>query len=256
MKEEKVVFKNNKGQKLVGVITYPAKKSTIVVLNCHGFTSHKERHFIPSLSKEIAKSGFTALRFDFTGNGGSEGEFSEGTTTQEINDIVSAIDFLETKGYKKFGIVGHSMGGGVVIGAGAIDKRIKAVCSLAPSTGYHRSRSIKRYGLKNLLRLQFKGHFVYKKKDGREFKITKDFVRDKKHNNFLRKIVDFDKPLLVIHGTDDATVSFDEGKELFHKAKNPKEFLAIGGADHNFSDSYHRQVMISSAVVFFKRHLK
>ena len=254
MKEEKVFFKNSKGQKLVGMLARPTKKTTTVILNCHGFTSGKEMQFIPALSKAIAESGFAAFRFDFTGNGESQGEFSEGTTTQETKDISSAIDFLEKKGYKKFGVVGHSMGGGVVIGAAASDKRIKAVCALAPSVRYH--RNIKKYGLHNLLRLQFKGHFIYRKHDGREFKITKDYVKDKKRSKFFKKAKDVTQPLLVIHGTKDTSVGFAEGVELFHRAVNQKEFLAIGGADHNFTGYHHRQLLIDSAVLFFKRHLK
>jgi uncharacterized protein len=256
MKEEKVFFKNSKGQKLSGIITKPNKNTQTAILVCHGFTSHKQRNFHPELSKKIAGSGYASLRFDFTGNGESEGEFSEGTASQEIKDISSAIDFLEKKGYKRFGIVGHSMGGGVVIGAGAEDKRIKAISSIAPSVRYHTKRSVIRYGLHNLVKLYVQGHFIFKKEDGREFKITKGFVEDKKLNNFLKKVWAINVPLLIIHGTNDWSVNINEGKELFEKANHPKEFLAIGGADHNFTDSNHRQVMIDSAVKFFKRHLR
>jgi esterase/lipase len=256
MKEQKVFFKNNKGQKLAGILTIPGKKSKTAILVCHGFTSHMQRNYHSELSKKIAESGYASLRFDFTGNGESEGEFSEGTASQEIKDISSAIDFLETKGYNNFGVEGHSMGGGVVIGAGAEDKRIKAICSISPSIRYHTTLSIKRYGIQNLVKLQTVGYFIFKKENGREFKITKDFVRDKKLNNFLKRIGGVNVPILIIHGTNDVTVKIDEGKDLFEKAKNPKEFLAIGGADHNFTDYNHRQVMINSAVTFFKRHLK
>lgn len=39
-------------------------------------------------------------------------------------------------------------------------------------------------------------------------------------------------PLLIIHGTDDSTVSFDIGKKLFLKAREPKEFLEIHKGGH------------------------
>lgn len=40
-------------------------------------------------------------------------------------------------------------------------------------------------------------------------------------------------PLLVIHGTNDETVSFDHGKKLYNAAKTQKRFVAIRGGFHN-----------------------
>ena len=49
----------------------------------------------------------------------------------------------------------------------------------------------------------------------------------------LAKIGDLDVPLLVMHGTRDGTVPFEQGKRLFEAAPEPKRFFAIPGAGHN-----------------------
>jgi fermentation-respiration switch protein FrsA (DUF1100 family) len=43
-------------------------------------------------------------------------------------------------------------------------------------------------------------------------------------------------PVLVIHGDKDLTIPFEMGREVFEAATEPKQFLAVPGADH--SDCY------------------
>ena len=40
-------------------------------------------------------------------------------------------------------------------------------------------------------------------------------------------------PLLVVHGTSDETIPFDEGEKLFLVANKPKQFFRVDGAGHN-----------------------
>ncbi|MBU1671395.1 MAG: alpha/beta hydrolase [Actinobacteria bacterium] len=40
-------------------------------------------------------------------------------------------------------------------------------------------------------------------------------------------------PVLVIHGTEDALIPFEEGVALFKAANEPKEFMEVEGAGHN-----------------------
>jgi hypothetical protein len=52
----------------------------------------------------------------------------------------------------------------------------------------------------------------------------------------INKINRLHVPLLLIHGSQDRTVSIRLGKKLFAAANEPKEFYEIAGADHN--DTY------------------
>jgi alpha-beta hydrolase superfamily lysophospholipase len=61
--------------------------------------------------------------------------------------------------------------------------------------------------------------------------IPNGWVRTRYEN--LEKIAALAMPLLVIHGTEDATVPFDQGQKLFDAAPEPKQFVAIDGAGHS-----------------------
>lgn len=49
----------------------------------------------------------------------------------------------------------------------------------------------------------------------------------------LGKIAEVRMPLLILHGTRDGTVPFEQGERLFQAASEPKRFHAIPGAGHN-----------------------
>jgi fermentation-respiration switch protein FrsA (DUF1100 family) len=52
----------------------------------------------------------------------------------------------------------------------------------------------------------------------------------------LEKVRHIKSPLLVIHGDRDEVVPYNQGKEVFAAAPEPKEFYTIAGARHN--DTY------------------
>jgi len=52
----------------------------------------------------------------------------------------------------------------------------------------------------------------------------------------IGKIARIDAPLLVIHGTKDSLIPFEQGQRLFEAAPGPKAFHAVAGGDHN--DTY------------------
>ena len=58
----------------------------IVVLG-HGVTGNKDRPFVVALGEGLAAAGIPALRFSFSGNGGSEGKFTDSTISKEVEDL-------------------------------------------------------------------------------------------------------------------------------------------------------------------------
>ena len=52
--------------------------------------------------------------------------------------------------------------------------------------------------------------------------------------NSLKKIPDYQGPLLIAHGTQDQLIPFEQGKQLFDAANEPKQIVPIAGANHNW----------------------
>jgi exosortase A-associated hydrolase 2 len=97
--EEHLYFKNSSGKELFGVIHYPEKQGSKGVLFCHPLFEEKlhVHRVLVDFSRLLASSGFAAMRFDYYGDGDSEGEFEESTVESRLIDISSALKFFKQK---------------------------------------------------------------------------------------------------------------------------------------------------------------
>lgn len=256
--EHKVFFKNTLGQTLAGVLSLPDGEGPFnAVINCHGFTATKDMHYHPQLSEELAKSGIITLRFDFTGNGESEGEFSEGDFEQQVRDISSAIDFLKTQKVLRIGLAAHSMGGAVGIVSAATDKRIKSLALISPGVSFNKYIFLKLW--KFIPQLFLFGKCTLKRKDDqgkvKEYVITRKYANSRKKFNLFKIIKLIKQPKLICYGSKDGPSSRPKDmKKLFESAIFPKKIVEIKGAEHNYP--IHSKELVKNVVDFFKETLK
>lgn len=62
------------------------------------------------------------------------------------------------------------------------------------------------------------------------------------------------KPLLIIHGTGDKTLPPDCSRDIFRRAKEPKELVLYEGANHGVDQN--RDQMLAKAEEFLTHHLR
>ena len=58
----------------------------------------------------------------------------------------------------------------------------------------------------------------------------------------LLRMLEVTWPLLVIHGSDDEWVGADQGRMLYERAKQPRRYAEIEGANHAFA--WHRAALL------------
>ena len=257
VKIKKVYFYNSKNQKLVGIL-HEKNKDKIVII-CHGITGCKNHNFTPLLSNFLEKNNFSVLRFDFTGNGNSEGEINEGNYSQELDDLGKVIDFVKKLGYNKIGVIGHSMGGAVALLRTAIDKRINYLISIA-STAYP-NKMIERIYPHQKKELKERGWILW----WDHWKLEKSFFDDTLKYDCTKYIKKIKKPLLIIHGDKDDTIPLQQAKDLYKNANEPKYLEVIKEADHCFGyeglyknqeETKEYKIMKQKILQFLKKHLK
>lgn len=106
--EETVRFANNS---LVGnlVTEVTASPGHHAVILCHGLLWHRQRSTLSGLAQAVAlHTGVAVLRFDFAGNGDSEGGLFDYGYAGETDQIEIAAEFLRDRGYTVSGVIGHS----------------------------------------------------------------------------------------------------------------------------------------------------
>lgn len=97
--EEHFYFKNRSSKELFGVIHNSEEASSKGVLICHPIFEEKlhVHRVLVDFSRLLCSSGFSVMRFDYYGDGDSQGEFEEATLETRLSDIGSALDFFRNK---------------------------------------------------------------------------------------------------------------------------------------------------------------
>ena len=134
MIETRKVFIKNGDIVLEGLIDAPPGETRSGVVLCHPhplYGGEMTNALIAKTAKVLAERGFTALRFNFRGVGGSGGVHDGGSG--EIGDALCALDFLASlPGMEKLHLLGYSFGSVVGLKAAGNDPRVEKLVGFAP----------------------------------------------------------------------------------------------------------------------------
>jgi uncharacterized OsmC-like protein/pimeloyl-ACP methyl ester carboxylesterase len=234
MNTVRLEIKNKKGLKLQAYLELPAnQKPNHFAIFAHCFSCNSNFNAVKNISRSLSNNGFGVLRFDFTGLGRSEGEFTESHFSANVEDLLDVSAFLE-KNYKAPSLlVGHSLGGAAIIVAASKLESVKAVATVgAPATVSHVthlfSHAIDDIPEKGEVEVQI---------GGRPFKINQDFVADFGKTDLPKIIKELRKPILVMHAPFDKIVGIENAHQIYHSAIHPKSFVSLDDADHLLSKS-------------------
>ena len=235
MKSERVSFLNARGLQLAARLDMPSRHAPkAYVLFAHCFTCSKEFKAAVNIGKTLARAGFGVLRFDFTGLGESEGEFSDTNLTSNIDDVLSAVRFLETHYAAPQILIGHSFGGIAMLKAArSVPASVAVVTIATPSDPKH---VLEHFGESRGLiesegsaEVQVLGHRV---------RIKKQFVDDVMVAEVQADLRELGKALLILHAPGDEVINIDHAAQLFAHARHPKSFVTLDSADHLLSDRF------------------
>ncbi|MEP1931227.1 MAG: bifunctional alpha/beta hydrolase/OsmC family protein [Roseibium sp.] len=227
----KLEFDGSHGARLAARLDLPAGDIRAFALFAHCFTCSKDipaaRHIASALSRE----GIAVLRFDFTGLGGSGGDFSSTGFSSNVEDLKLAADFLRQNYEAPQLLIGHSLGGAAILSVAKDIPEARAVVTLgAPSDAAHVAHNfgeaiddIKEQGA------------VEVSLAGRPFTIRREFLEDLERQSVLERAAELGKALLVMHAPLDETVGVDNATKIFVAAKHPKSFVSLDNADHLLS---------------------
>ena len=231
MRTERFEFANAGGHKLAALLDWPIGEPTAFALIAHCFTCGKDNLAAKRISERLAMIGIAVLRFDFTGLGGSEGEFAATHFTSNIDDLVAAADHLRKAHRAPAILIGHSLGGAAVLAAAHRIAEARCVVTIAaPSDPAHVTGLFKDH----VGTIRDKGEAEVSLA-GRPFTVRRAFLDDIAEQMLLERIANLRKALLVFHSPTDELVGVDNATRIFVAAKHPKSFVSLAGADHLLS---------------------
>ena len=254
MQFQKLYFKNQDGKRLAARLDLPLdEKPTAFAVFAHCFTCSKNFNAVVNINRALALHGIAVLRFDFTGLGESEGDFSETGFSTNVADLIAAADFLRDSYEAPRLLIGHSLGGAAVIHAAQRIPSAEAVSTIAAPAE-----------LKGLLRLVDGPPLEKLQRDGeasinisgRDFKIKEQFLNDLKQDNMEEAIRALRRPLLIFHSPADQIVSIEQAAKIFTAARHPKSFISLDKADHLLANREDSLYVGSVLAAWASKYLK
>eukprot|EP00201_Polytomella_parva_P016260 CAMPEP_0175054532 /NCGR_PEP_ID=MMETSP0052_2-20121109/9557_1 /TAXON_ID=51329 ORGANISM="Polytomella parva, Strain SAG 63-3" /NCGR_SAMPLE_ID=MMETSP0052_2 /ASSEMBLY_ACC=CAM_ASM_000194 /LENGTH=272 /DNA_ID=CAMNT_0016319237 /DNA_START=108 /DNA_END=926 /DNA_ORIENTATION=+ len=246
-----IKVKNSIDEVLVGKFT--DTKSEDVVILCHGFASNKNGCHFERIADELSKKNISSIRFDFSGNGESEGCFQFGNYYKEVQDIRSMVLYVRSLRRKVSALVGHSKGGDDVLLYAAEYDDVPYIINIAGRLDL-KSGIVERFGEKNLATLDRVGEIPQTTKCTNGSTI--DWVLTKRS---LEERMKLDMPaearrisiseVLTIHGSQDRVVKLADAQG-FARIIPSHSLVVVDGADHNFRTPAHADVLVRKVVDF------
>lgn len=248
---KKLTFFNAAGQRLAALLDLPDSPPRACALFAHCFTCGKDMSAASRIARGLARSGYAVLRFDFTGLGGSDGDFANTNFSSNVDDLIAAGDYLS----EHFGtpelLVGHSLGGTAAIVAALRMPSVRAVATIAAPV--NPADLVDHFGgQQHAIALEGEAEVVLA---GRKFNIKKQFLEDVQRNSIAHRVGDLRRPLLVLHSPLDDIVSIDDAGIIFKAARHPKSFISLDGADHLLSRIEDAEYVAQTIAAWAGRYL-
>jgi len=228
MPSTRVEFPGGQGAVLAARIDAPETPPRAWALFAHCFTCSKDSKAAAYIARALAQAGFGVLRFDFTGLGGSGGDFASTNFSSNVDDLVAAADWLRSHHGAPALLVGHSLGGAAVLAAAHRIDDARAVVTLGAP--FDPGQVARHFG-DDLQVIAERGEAAVTLA-GRPFTIRRAFLDDLRGQAQGERIRTLRRPLLVMHAPGDSVVDVDNARAIFEAALHPKSFVSLDDSDH------------------------
>jgi len=249
--EKALTFHDRDGHRTAAVLATPDSPTDRIAVLLHGFLSNKNSTTNKALTREFLKLGIATFRFDFFGQGESEGPFEKITCRTAVGQAQAAIDTVRAQGYGRIGLVGSSFGGLVALLTSARHAGDPALASLALKCPVP--------DFEEMLRLEFGSQGI---EEWRQLGTIPDITgggsgRVKLHYAFyedcaLHRGYDAAKlvtvPTLIVQGDCDEYVPLHQSRRLYEALQAEKRLDILPGADHTFTKAEDFRSMVTKLV--------
>lgn len=257
--EQALTFADPAGRAVSGILASPQDGSDRLAVLCHGFLSNKNSSTNKALTALLVERGIATFRFDFFGQGDSEGPFERITTTAAIAQARAALDLMESRGYRRLGLMGSSFGGLIATLVAASEPvprgiPLSALALKCPALDFP-----------EILRLEFgeAGMDRWKRMNvipnltggSDPFPLRFAFYEDCLRYDAYKAAESIRAPVLIVQGDRDESVPLHQSRRLFDAIRTEERLELVSGADHRFSTPEDFQTMTRLLADWLSTHL-
>ena len=219
-----------------------------VVVFCHGFKGFKDWGPFNEIATHFAEQDIVFVKFNFSYNGttindpinfGDLKAFGNNNFCKELDDLSLVMDWIENYhplngeiDTSKISLFGHSRGGSIAMLKSVEDSRVKKVISWAsPSNFLNRLPKKEKLAKWEELGVAYIYNVRTKQNMPMYYQFYENCIEFASRLNIQNMVSKMDVPHLLVHGSEDATVSLSEALDI--KSWNTNiDLHIIDGANH------------------------
>jgi alpha/beta superfamily hydrolase len=140
--EEHITFQSEAGR-IEGSLGKEDPDKGVVITHPHPqYGGDMDNPVVGAITEAYRQNGYTTLRFNFRGVGGSQGHFADGIG--EMHDVRAALSYLKDSGINQLDLAGYSFGAWVNANLIAQSSDIEGMVMVSPPVAFIEFKDIKR----------------------------------------------------------------------------------------------------------------
>lgn len=252
--EEALTFHDRHGHAIAAILSTPDRPTSSLAVLCHGFLSNKNSTTNTTLTHLLNEQGLATFRFDFFGQGESDGPFEEITTTLALHQAETALDLVAVRGYDRIGLVGSSFGGLVAILTAARRRDLACLALKCPVVDFAEELRLT-FGPEELAQWQAMDTIPNIMGGSDRVRLRYDFYQDSLEQIAYGPAERITIPTMIVQGEKDECVPLHQSQRLYDALRGPKRLDLLPNADHQFTQREDFLRMTTSISDWLVRHL-
>ncbi len=222
------------GLKIAGQLYLPSSGDQTplpTICICHGIPAgspNPNDRGYPLLAERICRQGFAVFIFNFRGTGDSGGNLDISGWTRDLKAAIDYLYSLPEVDRRHLSLLGFSGGAAVSVYVASHDKRVSSVVACAcPAEFTFLNRAD---GLQSVI-ARFRSIGVIRDNDFPHS--SEEWISGFRLVSPIEYVAGIaPRPLLLVHGSRDETVSVNHAYGLYARAGEPKQIAIVDGAGH------------------------
>jgi uncharacterized protein len=255
--DQPISFRDSSGRQVAGVLSSPSTEADRIAVLCHGFLSNKNSTTNKVLSALLTERKIATFRFDFMGQGESDGPFEEITVGAAVDQAMAALKLVASKGYRRIGLIGSSFGGLVSLLAAAQFPEIVALGLKCPVADFPEMLQLEfgRGGHDGIAEWRKAGTIPNITGGPGRIRLAYAFYEDCLRHDGYAAAKAVKAPTLIVQGDCDEYLPLHQSQRLFEALQVPKGLHILPGADHTFTRGEDFRMMTRLLADWIARYL-
>lgn len=252
--DDPLAFQDAKGHRISAVFSGPSPPAQGVVVLCHGFLSSKNSTTNKALTRMLNEAGIATFRFDFFGQGESEGLFEDITVSLAVEQADAAVALVRSRGYVRIGLAGSSFGGLVAILTTAQRQDIACLALKCPVVDFAEELRLE-FGPDELGRWQSTNTIPNLMGGAGRVRLNYGMYEDCLRHVAYEPASRIVAPTLIVQGARDELVPLHQSQRLLSALQGPKRLDLLPEADHQFTRGEDFRTMTAAMTEWLIGHL-